>query len=278
MVQTGEVIHPVDPPARFRPNSPSAEFIANLHKAGITNFVKYEEGECGFYAPWGFLVGFKDEKTLATWYQSSADVEMKLHQRATRTVNGELPFKNFDGATMMNYQYPSRVEEEVHCRNGWSECDSGHGFQPERSNAQLSSFEVRKTNDRHEFFAKEDLPAGSYIAANEAVHSLFVPPTSKRFLDRFGRSPHGVGRWGALTPYFQGIKAGGRRLEAAVPISIIRPSSPRNGTSPITYSPFQQRNNLVAANVDVTLSDVKAGDEISLGAMKEVASSLASEL
>lgn len=283
VAQTGEAPAADEPPAIFRPKNSETEFMENLGKAGIATFAKYEEGECGFLAPWSFLVGFKDPNSYSTWLQTQADVDTKLHRRAKRTVQGELPFRSFDGATMMTYQYPSRIEEEVHCKNGHEECAHGHGFQPERSNAQLSSFELRKTaEDGHGFFAKEDLSAGSYIAANEAVHSVFISPRASQLIERLSKSSLSTDRWAVFSDYLKDNSVGNSTIDAGS-IGLIRhvnngKNETRNAASDAPYSPFQQRNSLISANVDVMLNDVKAGEEITWDPVNEIGSSMSLEL
>ena len=43
----------------------------------ITNYI--QQGHPHFDAPWNFLVAFKDEKSRANWYKSSAQIEIEIH-------------------------------------------------------------------------------------------------------------------------------------------------------------------------------------------------------
>jgi hypothetical protein len=118
VAQLGIADRPFNPGHHHRAESDAVMRMVQLfEEVGFQYSTIYIEEHCGFHAPWSFFVFFRDEKnTKARWYTSPANVDLELSQRAVSTVSGEFPFKYFDGATMMTYQYPTKAEQNVYCR------------------------------------------------------------------------------------------------------------------------------------------------------------------
>ncbi|KAL3809853.1 hypothetical protein ACHAXA_009268 [Cyclostephanos tholiformis] len=87
----------------------------------------------GFYAPWSYIVCFKDSKSRASWYETSAGIDIKLQQRLHKTKSGKLSLLYFDASTMLGYQLPAKVDETVYCRKvvkPWECEDNFDGLDP----------------------------------------------------------------------------------------------------------------------------------------------------
>lgn len=87
-------------------------------------------------------MALKNSSMRSRWYRSPAEVDKELHQRILKTRSGKTALANFDGATMFDYQIPSRVYESVYCRlplgETLEECDRLYsGFGP---NSNLGNF------------------------------------------------------------------------------------------------------------------------------------------
>ena len=94
----------------------------------------YKKAHSHFYAPWDYLVCFKDSKLRQRWYKTAAEFEIELHERFHRTKSGKPTLLSFDAPTMVSYQVPSKACETVECRkeNAPPECQyEYHGFDPE---------------------------------------------------------------------------------------------------------------------------------------------------
>jgi hypothetical protein len=183
--QFGEASKLCNPGANFSSTKFALNFIQHLVNHGFVAVKEFMEAHGGFLGNWGFLISFKAEETKANWYANQAEVELKLKERAVRTLDGsDSPFRYFDGATMMGYQYSSRVEQEVFCRTTPAPdlCDQGHGLDPAVKNVPASSLEVRQStipNGGRGVFFKESVSKGTYIASEQMVHAiLFLPMTT----------------------------------------------------------------------------------------------------
>jgi hypothetical protein len=89
-----------------------------FREVGFVYSLQYNELHCGFLAPWAFLISFLDAtETKTRWYSNPAAIDLELSKRAIATISGDFPCKYFDGATMATYQYPSRADQNVHCRS-----------------------------------------------------------------------------------------------------------------------------------------------------------------
>jgi hypothetical protein len=177
IAQIGETAYINDPPEYYDLESLTAEFIRGLEKAGFESIVRYEEMHGRFTAPWSFLLAMKDITTRSDWFASEAEVALAMHERCISQAGTEDMFRFFDGATMMSYQFPSRVIEESWCKSNHPVC-RGHGFDPDVPLAPVSSFLVKPSSvpgAGRGIVANKDIPQGAYLGLDECVHGMFVP-------------------------------------------------------------------------------------------------------
>ena len=168
--------------------------------------MSYDEMHGGFMAPWTYIIAFMDYYD-SNWMLGEASIDLELRRRAVATNDGsDLPFRFFDGATMIGYQYPSRVREELFCRGEPKPpfCDLGHGFDPERANIPTSDFEVRRSailNGGRGLHTKVDIPEGSYFALEESVHDMVVYPTTNDLIHMFNAAKELGSKWQVVVAY-----------------------------------------------------------------------------
>ena len=144
-----------------------------------------KQGHSHFSAPWSYLVCFKDSKSRASWYKTSSEIEIELHQRLYRTKSGTPALRLFDGPTMIGYQTPSRATETMYCRKEdepW-ECDEFlGGIDPEDVNTPISHLEARKsTVGEHAgrgLFAARDIPMYSNFDLKGSVKAFHLWPST----------------------------------------------------------------------------------------------------
>jgi hypothetical protein len=178
-------------PDSYSPSGkPLIKFAQLLQAEGFQIMKRYSEAHGNFLAAWAFMVMWKDAQSAERWFASQAMIDLNIQKRILPTIDGREPLKFFDGATMMSYQYPSRVNQEVFCRESPSPrfCDDGHGLDPRLPNAPASYLNVQKSNISHAglgVFAREMIPVNAYIAAEEAAHSLVVQSPQWRLLEAF---------------------------------------------------------------------------------------------
>jgi hypothetical protein len=160
----------------------------------IILFALVDQAHCGFYLPWQFMVAFKDFETKASWFTNEAQINLKIHQRSIPTVDGTPPFKYFDGASMMEYLFPSKTSEIVYCRRNPTPagCDKGHGFEIDRIEFPIDDLYVGPSSLGEKAgrgtFTSRDLPAKSYVGLRELVHAVYADPATYRLI-RHWRKP-----------------------------------------------------------------------------------------
>ena len=113
-----------------------------------------------------------------------------MRQRAIMTVDGSSPFEFFDGATMVNYQFPSQASVDLFCRRQPlpEGCEvRSHGFNPETVNFSEEFFNVTaSTAGLHAgrgVVAKTTIPQGSYLMLESMVHPVTVDPSSSFLIE-----------------------------------------------------------------------------------------------
>jgi hypothetical protein len=146
--------------------------------------MQYGEIHCNMKAPQKIFVAMKSYMNRARWFSNEAEVNLAIQERAVRTKSGQNPILYFDGATMLSYQVPSRVVEEVWCR-GNHVCERKHGFDPDIPNYPVTSFEVKistVSGGGRGVFAKELIPEGSFMGLEENVYNMFVPISTYKLL------------------------------------------------------------------------------------------------
>jgi hypothetical protein len=179
IAQTGEVDYMDDPPDELDPTENFSFFLEGLLRVGFESVLDYEESHGRFQATWSFVLALKDSELRSRWLSSEAEIQYEMKQRLLRTKDGESPLRYFDGATMMQYHFPSRSVEESWCTsNKKGDCRKGHGFDPEIQSLPRSAFEVKASaiaGGGRGVFAKEFIPKGSYIGLDDCVQGMFVP-------------------------------------------------------------------------------------------------------
>lgn len=91
--------------------------MTKLKEVGFQTTETYAEGHCHFFAPWQFLVAFKNIHTSENWFRGEAEVELLLHQRLHRTKSGKPILQYFDGHVMKDYQVSHKVITSNNCRS-----------------------------------------------------------------------------------------------------------------------------------------------------------------
>lgn len=145
----------------------------------------YSQADCGFFAPWGFVVASKDPRPLTeSFYSNEALVTLKIRQRMIPTVDGSPPLHYFDGATMNKYKYPSKPMEIHHCRNPDTpgSCILGQGFSGEATNTPLTDSLLQNPETIQALCANSRPPA-SYFALESMVHSIAMDVNTKSVLN-----------------------------------------------------------------------------------------------
>jgi hypothetical protein len=288
-----------DSPKAFPQSEQDVALIQSLQDVGFETVKEYAEARAGMPEVWKFVIAFASDDAKLGWYDNEAEVEQSLLWRGKKTKDGQSLFRYFDGATMMSYQYPSRVSEEVHCRSDpqTTYCGWGHGFDPERQNAPITSLEVKESKipgaGRGLFFQK-DYPSGTYIAVEQGVHDImFLPSTTllikemleKESTDWWEVFEYYLFGYGFSSEFYGGISfsVDGSKMTfinhgcngtyiMGVNMSITELTAPDTMPAEIlddpfenaVYSPFLDRNHMMYVNglLDTTLKDVRAGDEV----------------
>ena len=181
VAQVGEIDDIDDPPESLFPKDHFVSFVNGLENFGFESIVDYAEAHGRLIEVWSFVLAMKNSETRMNWFMNEAEMNLKIAQRSVRTKDGSLPFRYFDGASMMQYQFASRIAEETWCRGKAGVCSTGHGFDPEMTNAPLSSFEVKPSlipNAGRGVFATEFIAKGSVIGLGECIHGMFLPSTT----------------------------------------------------------------------------------------------------
>ena len=208
--QFGEATDVQDPGPQYSNKQADLVFLANLQRVGFQYIDGYEEAHGGFLGIWSFVVALKSKKTVSDWYANQATIDLKLRARAVDTVDGSFPFKYFDGASMSTYQFVSRIDEEQSCRKEPKPvgCD-GHGFDPERKNVPISSFNVKESKvhpSRRGLFSSTDIEQGSYFALEEAVAAILIAPSTSECIESLDEAKI-LNKWTRLSSFLNGYAA-----------------------------------------------------------------------
>lgn len=183
-----------------------------LQEVGFDKMKSYSEMHGGFRSPWSFHIAFCDNWSQVLWYANQAEFDLELSKRAVSTVSGDFPFYYFDGATMQDYQYPSRLVQDAFCnRQPMTKfCREGQGFEPYRENAPISSLEVKQSaipNAGRGLHFKQAFPAGTYLAIETAVHGIYFWPSTYELIEKMAHATADVAApdlWKSFVPYAYG--------------------------------------------------------------------------
>lgn len=285
--------------AKFSPRITEYDFVEKLKDNDFIKIEDYAEGHGGFLGVMKFKIAFKCTSCFSQWHSNQAMIDLAIKERSMATVDGigTKLFRFFDGATMVGYQYPSRVVENVFCREIPTPefCDTLHGFDPYTTNVMLSSLEVKTSlipNAGRGVFTKIDIPKGSYIGLEEVSNNVIVMPSSVYWL-RIFMNESIVNRWKMFDAYLYGLGFSSDFFfdtSYSIDNGILQfLNHGCNGTNSIQnynttevtanpttlpdefeitfestiYNPFVSRSNMNLQNCgDVTNKNVKAGEEL----------------
>lgn len=169
--------------------------INRLEDVGFENVVSFSKGHSHSNSPWSFLAIMKDDNLRAKWFSNEAEMNLRILRQSVETKTGETPFHYFDGSTMMSYKFPSRIDEEIYCRQKPKpKVCTRHSFDPEKEHFPSSSFQVKHSGMGEKsgrgVFAKQHIPEGSYIALDGCVNGMFVLPLTAVILDKMYNLKH----------------------------------------------------------------------------------------
>lgn len=251
-------------------------FINHLKECGFESVENYEEDHGGLDESWSFVIAFKDLETRKGWSVSQAEIDLKLQQRAIEMRDGtQTPFRYFDGATMMAYQFPTRPDEACSCRTIPAPpfCFVGNGFDPKCIHASSNAFEVKKSENAAvpRIFARESIPKGSYLAIDDIVGDLIIPATTLRLIQEFHNSTFAC-MWESLNSYMlEHGHSTGYSGELSVDTGVIAMLLNHSGRSDfitenaeaIKYNVMFRRNVRTWEKAILAAVDIKAGEELS---------------
>lgn len=197
--------------------------MQNLIEHGFDRMEDYTESHGGFLGEWKFKIVFKCGKcTYSRWHSTQASVELDMKKRSMKCITDCNLFQYFDGATMMGYQYVSRVNEEIFCRDFpqkssnrsdlW--CENHHGYGSEMNHANwhslLNQTQFEVTDLGHE---NADLVGGmvpsklsnfSSAGLDLSAHSFVILPETTNLLDRMTTKSRSMNsQSSATTPWDQ---------------------------------------------------------------------------
>ena len=284
--------------AQVSPRVAVNDFMEKLKDFDFIKIEDYAEGHGGFLGVMTFKIAFKCPSCFTQWHSNQAMIDLAIKERSVPTVDGNIKlFRFFDGATMIGYQYPSRVVENVFCREIPTPpyCDALHGFDPYTTNVRLSSLEVKTSlipNAGRGIFTKIDIPKGSYIGLEEVSRNVIVMPETVHLIQMF-LSKAIVNRWKMFDAYLYGLGfSSDFFLDTAYSIDngilqflnhgcngtnhIQQLNTTESTADPSTmpeelgvtyestiYNPYVSRSNLNLQNCgDFTNKDVRAGEEL----------------
>jgi hypothetical protein len=188
------------------------DFIEKVKDNGFQKIEDYAEGHGGFLAVWKYKIAFKCvDCSYYLWHSNQAMIDLEIKRRTIPIEDGSSDslLRFFDGATMMGYRYPSRVVENVFCREFPTPeyCDRRHGYDPDIKNLYLSSLEIQESlipNAGRGVFTKKEVPMGSYFALEEATSNVVVLPSTVELIQTFMEEAV-VNRWKMFDAYLYGL-------------------------------------------------------------------------
>jgi len=131
-------------------------------------------------------MAMKDSGTRTNWFKNEAEVQLDVNARILQTKNGEPALRFFDGGSMMQYQFPSRMVETDWCHSYPNVCKEGHGFRPDLVNYPATMFEVKPSviaNGGRGVFAKELIPKGSVVGLEDCVNGMHAHSTTFEIME-----------------------------------------------------------------------------------------------
>jgi hypothetical protein len=174
-----------------------------LEQAGFESVVDYaadhsDDFSLATKASTGFVLAMKDQASRTNWFRNEAEINLDIARRCVLARPGEALLRHFDGASMIQYQFTSRVVEEAWCAANSNRpttaeppdvyCDLGHGFSPDLVVIASSELSVRPSavaNGGRGVYATQRIAQDSVLALEDLVHIIFVPHRAATFMSRF---------------------------------------------------------------------------------------------
>jgi hypothetical protein len=170
-----------------------ARLMGRLERAGFQSLLDYAVQDNAVTK--SVIVALKDSDSRAQWFQNEAQFNLALATRLIPSSSANMPLY-FDGATMMQYQFTSRIVEEAWCRrrtgrnpimgNDYKWCQRGHGFSPDLVNIPRSHLSVRPStvaNGGRGVYSTQRIAHGSTVALDEYINCIYAPSTTVHYMD-----------------------------------------------------------------------------------------------
>jgi hypothetical protein len=127
----------------------------------------------------------QDHLISNNWLENEALMDLKITRRVFPTKQGSSSLVHFDGATMKKYRYPSRIMEEIYCRNPTvpESCHHGHGLDPEIPNTPLSELFSGETKDIN-VCLNPNISHQSYWGIESLLKSVQIDPSTAGILSK----------------------------------------------------------------------------------------------
>jgi len=161
----------------------AAHFKEILEETGFESIHVFDD-EKSISSLLSYVVAFVDYDARTYWYQSAAEIELRLHQLTHEMRSNKPALLYFDGPTMVSYQTPPKVYERVYCTDPShdEECNEYTGFDPSIVNIPLTDIQVRNSSLGEQagrgLFALKTLPSDSPIGMEGHAQNFFVMPTT----------------------------------------------------------------------------------------------------
>ena len=146
------------------------------NKKLINEFLHLLQTHCLFIDPWQILTAGRSRKSKKNWYASEAEINYKIKQRSVLTIDGKSPFRYFDGATMMEYRFPSKATEVVFCRNDPvpEGCEGDIELDLNRQNTPNTPFVFNPALSRKQHFFQSDASTRGDISEGEELLDSYL--------------------------------------------------------------------------------------------------------
>lgn len=191
VIQLGQSPKNYDPDEFMSQFKKRSEVVAKIGDLAESMHV-FEEAHCGFLDPWSFLIACKSKDCRYNFYKNEAELELAIHRRLRKTYSGGPPLKYFDGATMKQYQVPSRAWQKMQCKQTPTplQCTEfgsiNSGFYPNAPHFPSSVLEVKASsmgeNVGRGIFATVDIPKGALIGQELAGYEVYFSPLASGVL------------------------------------------------------------------------------------------------
>lgn len=176
------------------PGFPTEDLIYPLERYGFESILSFDWKRR--FDTISTVIAMIDWKTRKRWFLHEAEIAYRIQHRQQRNNNNNANpddankentdwnahFRIFDGITMLVHQQPSRLAENIWCRNHRMVCQNGNGFDPAIPNFPVSHFHVQRSSvvpgeyGSRGVFTNVTIPRDSYVTLEEFVNDIFFPP------------------------------------------------------------------------------------------------------